>query len=373
MTGRICFALMMILDSVAWAQGPDYLHVTRVRFLDRVGFERPVEAYSVLFPKGWKTEGGVQWGNVGGCRAEFLQSTFKGSSPDGTMKYESLPIRYFRWSDDRMVLQSFQAEAQAGGCKLNQPFSAEQYVDGFARIDLRAKASNIKVDQARVRELQEMDEAQNSVYRQSGNGSSVHSVRASGDITFPDGSEGILEVFVINDVMRNPNYVGGGVTTITGTTTISLLMRFPAGRRQEGTRLLKMISNSYRTNPVWKSNKERFMNDLGNAEHRGRMAAIRLVGEQIAEYGRAQNAASDQRMRDWERGQVSQDRQHKSVVQAIREVETWRDGSGGVELSSGYNQAWSRGDGSYILSNKPGFDPSSAFKDPQWKPMQRER
>jgi len=38
-------------------------------------------------------------------------------------------------------------------------------------------------------------------------------------------------------------------------------------------------------------------------------------------------------------------------------VETWKDTSGTVELSSGYGQAWSRGDGSYILSNSAGFDP----------------
>jgi hypothetical protein len=60
-------------------------------------------------------------------------------------------------------------------------------------------------------------------------------------------------------------------------------------------------------------------------------------------------------------------------VQTIREVETWKEGDGSVELTAGYEQAWSRGDGSYILSNKPGFDPSSVLQDQAWKPMQRER
>gem|GEM_PF-6626619 len=39
------------------------------------------------------------------------------------------------------------------------------------------------------------------------------------------------------------------------------------------------------------------------------------VGEQSREYARAQSAASDQRKRD------------RAGRQAIREVETWRDGS----------------------------------------------
>lgn len=373
MTGRICLALMVILDSVAWAQGPEYLHVTRVRFLDRTGFERPVESFSVLLPKGWKADGGVRWGNVGGCRGEFIQSTFKASSPDAGMQFEMLPVRSFNWTDDRMLLQTMMAGAQGGGCQVNQPFSAEQFVDGFARKDLRARASNIRVDEAQRPKLQVLDQQFNEVARQSGQGDSMQTVPASGDITFADGTEGILSVVVINTSMRRPNYVGGGAATMTTTMAISWLMRFPAGRRQEGARMMHMISMSHRVNPVWKANKERFMNELGNTEHRGRMETIRLMGEQAREYGRAQSAASDQRMRDWENRSASQDRQHKSFVQAIREVETWRDGSGGVELSAGYSQGWSRGDGSYILSNKPGFDPSSVLQDPQWKPMQRER
>ena len=355
------------------ATGQDYLMVNRVRFQDRMLFDRPVEAFSVLFPKGWKTEGGVRWGSVGGCRGELTQSTFKGSSSDGAMQFEALPVRSFGWSDDRMLVQSMMAGAQAGGCAVNQPFSAEQYVDGFARKDLRARASNIRVDEAQQPRLQVIDQQFNQVARQSGGGDQMNTVPAVGDVTFADGSEGILSVIVINTVMRKPNYFGGGSTTITSTMAITCLMRFPASRRQEGSRMMNMIMMSHRVNPVWKSNKEQFMTQLGNAEHRGRMEAIRLKGVQIAEYGRAQNAASDQRMRNWENRQASDDRQHKSFVQAIREVETWRDGNGGVELSAGYNQAWSRGDGSYILSNKPGFDPSSALQDQNWKPMQRER
>ena len=36
------------------ATGQDYLMVNRVRFQDRMLFDRPVEAFSVLFPKGWR-------------------------------------------------------------------------------------------------------------------------------------------------------------------------------------------------------------------------------------------------------------------------------------------------------------------------------
>jgi hypothetical protein len=42
-------------------EGQDYLVLERVRLLDAMGFDRPVEAMSVPVPRGWKTEGGVTW------------------------------------------------------------------------------------------------------------------------------------------------------------------------------------------------------------------------------------------------------------------------------------------------------------------------
>ena len=60
-------------------------------------------------------------------------------------------------------------------------------------------------------------------------------------------------------------------------------------------------------------------------------------------------------------------------AQTIREVETWAGGDGKVELSSGYDQAWSRGDGTYILSNSPGFDPRTVLQDQQWTELKRSK
>jgi hypothetical protein len=45
---------------------------------------------------------------------------------------------------------------------------------------------------------------------------------------------------------------------------------------------------------------------------------------------------------------------------------------GKVELSAGYNEAWSKGYGAYILSNDPLFDPSVAFQE-NWSRLQKEQ
>ncbi len=357
-----------------FAEGKDYVMFKRVRFLDQMGFDRPVEAFSMLVPSGWKAEGGIKWGSVGGCRGEMINSIVTLTSPDGAFSFHALPGRAFSFANDQMMVQALRAGAQAGGCAVNQPFNASQFVDGYARMDLRAQASNIQPDEASIAYLRPIDQMANETARQYGNNSQQESTVAKGDLRFPDGSEGILQGTVTNIVTRKPDAFSGGITMFSVTTAIPFMMRFPAGRRAEALKLYHTIMTSHRVSPIWKQAKESFMTRLGNIEHQGRMERIRLMGEQARAYAREQSAASDQRMRDWENRQAAQDRQHTNFIQAIREVETWKDSSGSsVELSSGYSNAWTRGDGSYILTNSPNFDPSSVFRDQQWKPMQRAR
>jgi len=376
----VCPLLALFLTNCLAAQparfveGKDYVMFKRVRFLDQMGFDRPVEAFSMLVPSGWKTEGGAKWNSIGGCRGDIIITTVNMTSPDGAFSFQALPSRTFTFSNDQMMLQAMRAGAQAGGCGVNQPFNAAQYVDGYARIDLRAQAANIKPDEAGTAFLRPFDQIANQSARDYGQNSQQESTVAVGDIRFPDGSEGFLQANVINMVNRQPDSFSGGVTMFSSTVAIPFLMRFPAGRRAEGLKLFRVIMTSHRTSPIWTEAKNQFLTRLGKIEHQGRMERIRLMGEQSRAYAREQSAASDQRMRDWENRQASQDRQHTNFVQAIREVETWKDASGGsVELSSGYSNAWTRGDGSYILTNSPNFDPSSAFRDQQWKPLQRAR
>jgi hypothetical protein len=351
----------------------DYVIMSRVRFLDQQGFDQPVESFSMLFPKDWRTEGGVVWGNVGGCRADFIRSQVKATSPDGKFQFEAPLSRAFQWTDDAMMRQTYQAGAQAGGCRVNPPFNAQQFIEGFARQDLNAQASNVRLDENRMQLARVLDEQANSVSRQNGGLSHQETTMAAGDLRFADGSEGLIVATVLNMVLRNQNYMSGGFTTMSTTVASPFFMRCPAGRQEECRQWMNLFMTSHRVNPIWREAKDRFLTQLGQIEHAGRMERIRLMGEQSRAYARAQSEAADQRMRDWESRQASQDASQKRFIQTIREVETWRDANGSVELSSGYANAWSRGDGSYLLTNKPGFDPNSAFREQRWTQMKREQ
>lgn len=358
--------------SPAYVAGRDYTVLERRRFQDTMGFERPVEAFSLLVPKDWTTEGGVLWKGVQACRSEIVSNYVKASSADGQIRFEAMPARGFAWADEPMMMQVLQAGAQQGGCQLNQPFNAAQYIEGYARQDLGARATDIRDDESNTSVARQMDQQANAIAQQYGTGTQQQTTFSFGRLTWPDGSEGILHVGVTTSITRKPDMFSGAVTSFSSTAVFHcVLLRHPAARREDATRLMGMIQSSFRTNPAWQQAKTNFLTNLGNREHAGRMERIRLMGEQSREYARAQSAASDRSLRDWENRQTSQDQQHKKFVQTIREVETYADAQGKVELSSGYQQAWSRGDGTYILSNAAGFDPSSVFQDPAWKEMQK--
>lgn len=356
-------------------EGKDYVVLERRRFLDEQGFDRPVEAFSVLVPRNWTSEGGVRWKGVGECRGEIISTPLKIASPDGAISFELMPVRSFGYANDQMMLQAMMADAQAGGCAINQPFTAAHYVEGFGQRDLGATVSAITTDEQRMERARAMDQQANAIAMQYGTGAEQSTTYARGELSWRDGTRGILEVGVTNIITNKPDMFSGGMSTFSTTSVFfTAVTRFPAARKEEAERMRALFISSHRVSPIWRQAKDNFLTQLGNVEHAGRMDRIRLMGEQARAYAQQRSEAGDQQMRDWERSQASQDASHERFVKTIREVETWSDGANGrVELTSGYDHAWSRGDGSYILSNSPNFDPSSVFQDQQWKPMVMER
>ena len=166
----------------------------------------------------------------GGCRGELIRPSMKASSLDGKFQFEMMPVRSFNATDDQQLQQILQAGAQGGGCQINRAFSAEQYVDGFARRDLGARSASVRTDEGRLPVMRQLDEQANGVMRQYGQSGQQQATMAYGDLTWPDGTEGILHATVTSVTTRQPNYATGGSTTMSSTMASAVLMRLPAGR-----------------------------------------------------------------------------------------------------------------------------------------------
>lgn len=349
----------------------DHLLVQRVRILDEMGFDQPVEAASILLPEGWKMSGGVRWKGVNECRAEIIQQEIVATSPDGDIEFHFYPNRSFTYSDDPQLRELLEVGARSGGCKVGEPFDASQYIQRFAQ-DIGANVSNVRTDEARERQFRELSEkVSNGNY----GGTQINSQTTfvNGDMRFDDGRAGAASIGVTVMTNTQQNYFSGGTTRSVSTNVFyATVVKFPPARKKEALETAALIITSSRTNPVWQKAKDNFLTKLGNIEHAGRMERIRLVGEQSKAYARQRDQAMDDQMRSWERQQESQDASHRQFVRTIREVDTWKDSSGdNVDLNSGYKYGWSKPDGSYILTDDPNFDPSIKYGSSSWEKMRK--
>jgi hypothetical protein len=354
-------------------EGRDYLILERVRVLDTMGFDRPVEAMSLLIPRGWRTEGGVSWQGIRGCRAEVGTYQVSAISPDGAIRFLLLPVRSFLAFQNQMMQQSAMAAAQQGGCQLSPPFDASQYLNHLARNVLGgATVNDVRQDESMRDTLAKISASFNASSQQYGTGMTQTGSGIFGTLTWPDGSKGLGQVGV-SVMMKQSRDMFTGAPDGFATTTVfhQAVIRYPPAREAEALKLFATILTSQRMNPIWQKAKENFLTQLGNTEHAGSMERLRLMGEQSAAYARAQNEASDARMRDWERNQASSDANQHRFIQTIREVETWKDSNGdNVELSAGYKYGWSRPNGSIILTNNSIFDPAVELQQ-NWSRMQK--
>ena len=376
-----------------FVEGKDYTIMERVRFMDNQGFERPAEAFSVLLPKGWKHEGGITWKDMNACRGEMVTGRWSATSPDGAIEYVSLPLHTWGSASDPMMQQNMMMQAQNGGCEFGGPMPAEEYLrQVFGPRELQgATITEVKENGAARQEMDQQSQRTLDAIRQMGGMPEVQNSAITARLKWADGTEGVAICSVSNIFNNMQDAYSGMMQQITTSVAAERsFVRYPAARKDEAERFLANVKSSFRTNPEWKRSIDDFfvrMRGQQDMMHRERMAAIdaqtrantaahKQRMNDIQAQGAANTAAHNQRManmdnsmRSWESQQSSQDRMHTSFVQTIREVQTYQDGSGKVELSSGYDQAWSRGDGTYILSNSPSFDPSSVFQDQNWQEM----
>lgn len=353
-------------------EGKDFLVFERVRILDEMGFDQPVEAMSVLVPKGWRTESNVTWGSLSGCRGDIVTWQMKSTSPDSGIEFVVFPTRTFVASQHQATHQALMAAAQQGGCAVTPPFTAREYVEGFAFNELGAnKVSQVQDDQVLRTLLDKVAAQSNAVSTQNGTGMKQTGSAVFGTATWPDGKQGLINVGV--SVLETPGVDANGARSGFASTSVfhRIYVKYLPEREAEALKYFRTITSSHRMNPVWQKAKEQFLAQLGNAEHAGRMERLRLLGEHAKAYAKSANEASEARMRDWEKKQASSDANQSRTIQSIREVETWKDASGSpVELNAGYEYGWSRPDGSIILTNTSTFNPAVALRQ-NWERMEK--
>ncbi len=355
----------------SFTEGKDYTVWERVRIKDQNGFAQPVEAYSILLPKGWRTEGQVTWVVNTACPADAVENRLTATSPDGAFRLEVFPQRNWQWYDDPMLLQNAMNTAQFGGagCPLARPFDAGQYLEQvFVPTDLRgATLASHRPNEEMANIMLQQAQRNNAVYQASGVNLQSRPSAVIGQLKWPDGRIGIALCAVEQTVALMPNLLNGGnYASYQCRATVKTMLSAPAGQEAKVERILGTIVASTRINPDWQTAVQNVYNNIAKVE-------LQETAKRAALWRQTQSEISEIHRRSWEDSQASRDRISEGWGQALRGVESWTEPGGGrIELSAGYNEAWSKADGTYILSNNPLFDPNVAFQE-DWKRMEKKR
>lgn len=361
-----------------YIEGTDYLVYERVRLLDKNGFSQPLEAYSVLLPKGWTQESEVIWTKGTGC--DGTSSWMKATSADGKFSIQKFPVKIYRWDDNQILNQ---ANNSNGNCTSMQPMEAEAYLRKiFAPEELgNAEVVSVQTNKDVVAQMEQKNEAFVREMQQYGAGRiSFNQTAVNADVRWPDGTEGFIILGVNVSIGEVPNIYNGTSSTIyTMEASQRIVFKYPKGEKESARNQFAAIMSSIRTNPAWVNAVNSYWKQVrqqSNAAHQARIRMndelTRSMGNAAIKLGQDRLNDMDLQMRSWEQQQSPQDRMHTNFIKAIREVDNFKDATGTYEMSSSYNHAWSRSDGnSFVMSNNPNFDPQFVFKDQNWQEMKK--
>lgn len=365
-----------------YKEGRDYLLFERARIMDKTGFDQPAEAFSLLLPKGWHYEGEIIWTAPGsGC--DGTNQKFKAESADRKFSFEMLPMQLWSWTSNPDLRQLNQNTPNSPYCSFGEPMDAEQYLrkvfgpENLGNPEITLVTSSPQV----VKEMQQTNEKSRQELMRYGAGDvQFHQSALHANLQWPDGKEGIALCGVSIIETMVPNVYNGSYDKQTTSQALQrVVFKYPAGENKQAVHLLSVIMGSIRTNPSWRDAVNQFWSNVRQQKQIAHIGKLRMMDEQTRAMGDAAIRSGEARLkkmdmdlRNWEERQQSQDRIHTNFIKAIREVETYRDETGRVELNSGYDHAWSRGDGSgFIMSNNPNFDPAAVFLDQNWKEMKK--
>jgi uncharacterized lipoprotein NlpE involved in copper resistance len=346
-------------------EGKDYVILKRFRVVDNQGFNQPVEVSSFLLPANWQVNSDVQWNADNKCIPEMLQASLQASSPDKAFELTMFPATQFDWSDDPVYLDAMQRGYNLHSCHISEPLDAAGFINQALASSMKAQVKSVKpMDEVQ----QKMDEGamqMTNTARQAGNNAYSHRGFASeGLLQFDDGKEGIALCTLMQTVTTISGTQGGMSNTYQCYVSMQIVMKYVAGNEAMARKILSTFLGSAKMNPQWSNSVQAIFADIG------RKAQIE-IGNRIEIARQAQEEIGKNITRNWERinsnsanSSSSNGMNTEGFSQYLRGVDSWTDDTGNkVELSSGYTNAWSKGDGSYLLSNNPAFDPNVAFNE----------
>lgn len=331
-------------------QRGNFMRLEPAVIVDSAGFDKPVGAISLFIPYGWKTEGGVYWAREFMCTNGY-NFIWNATSPDGFSKMGV-------GTQNGWAFGIGGPPSPSPGCGAQAISSVRDYVQQLALgmhpdarvIDYRARPD--LVAEVGVREeVIPMPMGKTLIWAEGGE--ILYAFQQNGR-----DMRGTLAAVIKFSNMKVESQGQPAVELVNAYAYPTYYVSAPNGELNFG--FYEGLRKSMQTNPKW---------GAAIAGHNAAIGKVALEESRKRSDMIAQSNADIARIRQdtWNASQQSADRRAREFGELLKGVETYADPNapgGSVELSANYRGAWRMNDGSYILSDDPGFDP--------WRDLQLE-
>jgi hypothetical protein len=355
-----------------------YYRMRYVKVMDSQGWGQPVEAFRMLIPSDWKSEGSVNWVPNVACPGNILQLNFRATAPDGVTGIEFWPVYNWVSADEPMTQQILQQQAQNGqGCQPGPAVGAADFLRGMVVPQLRRGAQIVSAErlETATRALQKSLEPLNQQFA-AGN-LPVQRVADAGRVRIAYQANGRdVEEWIsanvyatISMMMSTAGAMQGDLNAKTRSYQLIgqdiLVSRAPRGRLDANGELFALMFGSVQVNPQYLAAVTQFFANIARINQQA-------VADRQRIWRDAQAHIEKTRAETYQYQQQVQDRINEQFGQTIRGVETYVDARSNerLELSANFNQAWRHPNGDVILSNSPNFDPRVVFQE-DWRELKK--
>jgi hypothetical protein len=345
----------LVYSSVAAQQAASApLRVQRQEILDRNGFEKPLVAYTLFVPSGWRGEGGVEYPMNDPCGL-VNRLRWRATAPDGIGTLEITPEE--KWSAANFPVPGNQ-------CPMSQASGAKQYLEWWVQRNRRG--ARVMDFRPRPDMLKGM-ESLNTTNPQIG----LRSWVDAGEILIAYDLNGkqVREAISVTAFFTHTRMPSLGnnppMELLQASTGPGFAMRMPDGALNF--KMIEALRQSIRAAPEWNAR----MRQANDRRHQATMNANRqMAADNMREIQKRGEIMANTRaeiiamqMGTWQSRNESMDRQQRETIESIRGVETYNDPKygGTIQLSNQYQHAWQLRDGSYVLTDDVNFDPNRAF------------
>ena len=352
----------------------------RVEIIDQQGFGQRILAGSFLAPTGWNAQGFAKWPGKKyvPCKPTpgFL---IEAVSADKLTGVQVFPGDSWLWSPNPMLAQQLRQLSQSTHvvthCEIKPPGTAEAYLREFlqqGRSPIQIKDSGPLPDAARL--AQQVQQLNAQARQQMGMRAPVMAIDTARLHLTGDGSgnpsktptEGYIETAIVT--ISHPTPSGMMVQV-----NVPMIVNKFAAQEQWSSweKLLTAISDSITADAAWQQRVDNFQAGLqriqNNIDQDDRQTANNISHIQQD----ANNYAYSKIRSVQTSSQGAIDRSSHAFALSMNDTQEYHDPATGKTVlgSNQYNHVYSNGQGEYIYSDSPSYDPNATQRG-NWQEMQ---